>query len=410
MARLYRLPFDPGVQLDLDGEPLPPLDPLPEPPPAPSEPESRATLDLEELHPDGGLRQLPLRLRVADALEAGGEVRKAEKLRTCSSQWFVLACERGHARPICVGCDDRLCPDCAPGLAGRGAAQVRHVMGEARAAGVRVVHAVFTLGTIERLEPGTLQERLHRPLSRLLRQRPVAARLAGAYRCTEVTRRGNGWHAHLHVLLALAPGFVDYGDLGRDLAKRWHGLTGCSPDCPAKLASFDGEDGCSRGGSVWLGDVLNLRDNRPEARAKADDLVEELAKYVTKPVLLEEEDGRVDPRVAELSRAIHGLRLRQGYGVFFGLGRTDPAPATCARCEEHNEHVRRSFDTGEDPGPDRGMLDPDAGYVDTTMRCIGSLDGVWRKAVEGNRLARRAVAWLRRHHPELWGDLSPPNT
>jgi len=344
----------------------------------------------------------------------------------------VLACDQGHPVLVRRGCDDRSCPDCQPRLARRMFVRVRRGAEKARENGCRLAHVGFSVPNVHHLD-GAVLDGLHRAFSALWRQRPVQRWLAGLYRHTEVTfSEERGWHPHLHALAALRPGWVDYGELERSLAMRWHRQTGCTADCPDKLASLDhrrrrrlakreagdawdgvawdaghpAPSGCTRGGSVWLGDVL-------PPGADPDEAVHEVCKYVVKPLAVQAADGPpgFDTKAAEVAIAIRKRRLGQGYGVFFRLPKDDePAPACCRTCERHNERVRAAFAAGTDPGPDPELADPDAGYVDTALRYEGSPRQVWRRAAGGDERSGRILARLRTEHPELWGAGAPPDS
>lgn len=414
----YLLPWY-GAQRTVAGDEEPLYDLPPDLPGSP-EPLDVRTLDLEELHPDGGLRQL--RLEVAAALGAAGQGKAAERLRACGDQTVVYACQAAHPRAVPVRCRHRLCPECQRTLAAEAAADVRRCLDAARVQGLRVAHLVLTAPTVPEVT-GEVLGTVHRAVGRLWRTvglglegevrqdgSQTGARLAGLYRSTEAApAEGGGWHVHVHCLVALAPGFMDYGELGRDLALRWHGLTGCERDCPVKVASLEGGGkGCTAGGSAWLGDVLNLRDDRPERRRAVEDLAAEVAKYVVKGLSLVDDEGEVSPEVVgPLAAAIAHRRLRQGYGGFTGLGPAGPGEgASCRICEAHNAAVG-TWDAGgrqgEPPPPGAPGL-PQGEYVEAGLRWEGTPQRLERLAGRGDPRAARILWRLYAEHPELWGE------
>ena len=236
-------------------------------------------------------------------------------------------------------------------------------MSRAAQLGLQAAHLVLTVPSVPDLGDQTLRDVLTRPLARLARRAVWKQNVAGAYRAVEASwnDKRSMWHPHMHLLVALKPpeeraaapsGRWDFGEMVQAIVLAWHGLTGCRDDCEAKVASFGGRvdrqdddhekpPGCRTGGSVWMGDVYDL--GAVDGQAGAREVAEEVAKYVSKNAVTWDghpEDRRVHPRVGQLARAIHGMELTAGLGIFnrrlLGADEERDRSAACALCEAFN--------------------------------------------------------------------------
>ena len=372
-------------------EPSPPPEPsLPPPPAPPPDDQDWSTRTLPGIPP----ARRPLRFAVADGLDAGGAAREAHKLRLCRTGVYVTSCDQGHAPTLrSRGCDQRVCPDCRARLAGRKMATALGALALAQRVGLQVVHLVLTRPRVETIDNDALRE-LWRQVGRWWKDPSVRSNFAGLYACLEVewSEERRSWHPHIHVLALLhAPAdrranplaSYNFGDLLRSVIRPWHGLTGCTDGCEAKAVSLRGGfDGCTLGGSVWMGDVFRATDSASQ------DVAAEVTKYIAKGAIVwhEGEDGRreVTARAGELAIAIRGLHSSRRYGCCWRLPAAVDDPAICETCRDANAG--------------RELAD----QLDATIRYRGPPAHIYARATDGDAAARRILHGLRVTHPELW--------
>jgi hypothetical protein len=354
-----------------------------------------------------------IRLRTADALHKGGAYKEADRVGRCGALTMALACGEGHVTLTHEGCDNRLCPSCQPAMAMRTKEHAYELAEWSMAQGLRLVHAVFTVPNTKDISSEKVGEMQKKWGFNLRRRKAFKDWVAGAYRSTELVRGAGGWdwHPHLHSMLALRPGFKDYGELMRELALEWHGLTGCSVTCkvkrqslkmqPADIADWDSSAGCRKGGSVWLGRVIEPmgKDSAALARSAAF----EVAKYVTKGSEFWVDDGAggyVDPSIADVARAIRGRSLTQKYGVFRKLKRVKH-PSGCRDCSASNltliDRWHRACEAvliGPHPEPPR--------LLNEHLVRLGTADLVSMRAAMGDAVCIEADRLLRAIRPDLY--------
>ena len=359
--------------------------------------------------------------RLVAQLQAVGRHADAKRIASCG-KLLVLSCAKGHTKLVIENCMHRLCPLCRSPVAMRRQRKVQAMVRLAQDEGLRLAHLVLTVPNVGAIDKQYVQE-LHRSFWKLTRRMRLDRHVAGWIRCTELTRSGEQWHPHLHCIVALKPGFVNYGWLAFNMAMMWHGYTGCSDQCVDKGASMadDNKDaafwlgekgrrfgmqlerggGCSHGGSAWLGDVLTPRDGRYERQGQ--DVAAEVCKYVTKGLEAGEETGTP---LRQLAESIHRVRLAAAYGIFYGVGRRVVLPEAdrlCPVCWERLEKELRNRSAWTPVvGPRGPPPDVEDAVEAARFQFLGSPMVVWRKAQDGDVVATLALRRLHSAHPELW--------
>ena len=366
---------------------------------------------------------------VVDALRAGGNpgfpnrkgrtVYVADTIDQCANRCFVYSCNTAGHDPSLIwrSCDHRLCPTCQPRLAARRKRTTKAALSRAISdlPGGQVAHFVFTKPNVAKLERDELRN-MGKAVTKWFRRVAVRDNVAGLYRNLEVTwRQRSGWHPHIHCLLVLKPprerqrnkhGVRHWGDLVRKLTMEWHDLTGCAKDCEAKQVSMRQKDldahdeemasrvGCCEGGSCWMGKVMPLsKPNKAMTNVAA-----EVAKYIAKgiyawdtPEAQERAPAGVrTSRLADLARALHGVRVAAGMGVLLGV--IDPlvkVAMVCDACSKQNK------------------LSPDGEHLDGTMHNRGSPEHLRGKARAGCEESDAILAAVCEVYPSLWPDSQP---
>ncbi len=391
--------------------------------------------------PPGDPLERARRGAVAAALRAGGDprfssssgrtTRVSETIDSCGDRAFVYSCDIPGHKPewYARSCDHRICPTCQPRLAGRRKSTAFAAVKKAIAEGGdgQLSHFVFTIPNQAKLRADDLRA-LAKKVTRWFRRVRVSANVAGVYRNLEVSwDQDSGWHPHVHAFLMLKSprtrtktrhGLWDWGEMQRQLILEWHELTGCSRTCAAKIASLaeksghltlDQHDrwigrggGCKRGGSAWLGDIYNCRDLRSGSGCDVWADAHQVSKYIAKGIWAWPEDQADDGvpfdigdlgiqvgarELADLTRAVKGVRLSCGMGFFFGVRHQEDAREglICETCLEHN------------------LAHPTGPRFPQTMHNRGSPEFLkYQAETLGDEAAAILLATLAISCPELW--------
>ncbi len=224
--------------------------------------------------------------RIATALFAGGLPDDGYQINYCGEDEVIVVC-KGCARPerVTVRCKHRLCPRCARTRSKKLGKQYEPVMRAMRFP----VHLVLTLKNVERIESETFTH-IRRCFGRLIRRKLFRSCRGGFY-SIETTRKGRGWHVHIHAILDCA--YIPV----QELSHVWEKITGGSR-------------------IVWI--------------EKADPRgLQYVLKYITKVAdFVNEPDA-----VAEYCEAVRGQRLVQTFGkVLYGQTKPDEWVLRCPGC------------------------------------------------------------------------------
>jgi len=192
-------------------------------------------------------RQTVHKNSIAAKLREAGMVEEAQKLENCHSRYVVAICnDCGTVKKFPNRCDQGHCPECQPGLARERVSQVewwtsslkqpKHVvltfrniphltrehLDEARKSLTALRRTAFATKTTYWWQDRTTlkitrRKKLMRPTSEgwPLQSSPWV----GGFWTMEITREGNGWHLHFHLLVDSK--FISQ----RVLADRWRHIT-----------------------------------------------------------------------------------------------------------------------------------------------------------------------------------------
>lgn len=169
-------------------------------------------VEAEEILIDGRFNwreRKSLTLRLADLYELAGLSDYASRARTCAT-WLQYGVSQDGSKQLSAAnfCQLRLCPLCSVRRARRNAYRLSRVLDTVEASdGVRYVFLTLTIRNCSGEALGDTLQQLTKGWDRLLRQRPVRRAVKGWFRALEITRRGKGYHPHIHAILAVEPSY-----------------------------------------------------------------------------------------------------------------------------------------------------------------------------------------------------------
>lgn len=151
-------------------------------------------------------------IRIAELYDKGGFPLYAERARTCATWLQFYAMESGEKQLSAANfCQLRLCPMCTARRAKRAAYKLSQVMDlvSAEHPDTRYLFLTLTIRNVPGPELGDAIGQLTRAWERLQGGRQVERSIGGWFRAVEVTRKGKGYHPHLHAILAVLPAYFD---------------------------------------------------------------------------------------------------------------------------------------------------------------------------------------------------------
>lgn len=164
--------------------------------------------------------------RLARLYELAGYKDYALKASSCSTwlQYGVMG--DGEKKLQAVNfCQLRLCPMCMARRAKRAAYKLSKVLDMVEAEhDARYLFLTLTIKNCEGPELGTTIDALTKAWDRFRDQRQIQRSVHGWFRALEVTRRGKGYHPHLHIILAVDPSYFTDPKLylpQQELVRRW---------------------------------------------------------------------------------------------------------------------------------------------------------------------------------------------
>lgn len=165
-------------------------------------------------------------LRLAKLYELAGYEDYAMKAAGCST-WLQYGVQEDGAKKLQAVnfCQLRLCPMCMARRAKRAAYKLSKVLDMVEVEhDARFLFLTLTIRNCEGPELGNTIDALTKGWYRLMEQRQIERSVRGWFRALEVTRRDKGYHPHLHVILAVEPGYFTDPKLylpQNELVQRW---------------------------------------------------------------------------------------------------------------------------------------------------------------------------------------------
>lgn len=151
--------------------------------------------------------------RLSELYDLAGMSDYAERARTCAT-WLEYRVSEGGDKHLKAAnfCQLRTCPLCIARRARKSAYRLSRVLETVeRQHGARYVFLTLTIRNVEGPDLGAALSQLTAAWDRLCKQRQIKRSVGGWFRAIEITRGSgeldHGYHPHLHVILAVPPGY-----------------------------------------------------------------------------------------------------------------------------------------------------------------------------------------------------------
>ncbi len=219
-------------------------------------------------------------LRLARLYEIAGYKDYAVKSAGCST-WLQYGIQPDGAKKLQAVnfCQLRLCPMCMARRAKKAAYRLSKVLDMVETEhDARFLFLTLTIKNCTGPELGQTIEALTKGWYRFLEQRRIERSVRGWFRALEVTRRDKGYHPHLHVILAVEPGYFTDPNLylpQSELVQRWRKALRVDYDPSVRIS------------------VTRARGEKAAGRAAAV----EAAKYAVK------DEDYIDPKLSDEAAA-----------------------------------------------------------------------------------------------------------
>lgn len=144
-------------------------------------------------------------MRLYELYEKAGFPEYAARTRDCAT-WLQFNVYKGGERRLKTAnfCKLRLCPMCISRRARRNVVKLSQVLNRVETEHeAKFVFLTLTIQNVEGPELGEAIAQLCEGWDRLRKQRQVERSVKGWFRAIEITRRGKGYHPHIHAILAV---------------------------------------------------------------------------------------------------------------------------------------------------------------------------------------------------------------
>ena len=148
-------------------------------------------------------------MRLYELYEAAGYHDYAVRTRDCATylQFGITGSGERKLRTANF-CKLRLCPMCISRRARRNAWQLSRVLNlTEQRHDARFLFLTLTIQNVDGEHLGDALQQLTDGWNRLLKQRQIERSVKGWFRAVEITRRGKGYHPHIHAILAVEPDY-----------------------------------------------------------------------------------------------------------------------------------------------------------------------------------------------------------
>ena len=148
-------------------------------------------------------------MRLYELYEAAGYHDYAVRTRDCAT-YLQFGITSGGARKLRTAnfCKLRLCPMCISRRARRNAWQLSRVLDlTEQRHDARYLFLTLTIRNVDGEHLSDALQELTNAWRRFVKQRQIERSVKGWFRAIEITRRGKGYHPHIHAILAVEPDY-----------------------------------------------------------------------------------------------------------------------------------------------------------------------------------------------------------
>ena len=146
-------------------------------------------------------------VRLAKLYELAGYSDYAFRAGTCAT-WVQFGVFADGTKQLSAAnfCQLRLCPMCISRRAKRAAHKLSQVLDQVESQrGAMFLFLTLTIRNVDGPELGAAIGQLTKAWDKLQKHRHVMAAVRGWFRTVEITRKGKGYHPHIHAILAVSP-------------------------------------------------------------------------------------------------------------------------------------------------------------------------------------------------------------
>jgi len=180
-------------------------------------------------------------LRLSGLYKLAGYPEYSFRAATCAT-WvqFLVSADGSRQLSAANFCQLRLCPMCISRRAKRAAYKLSQVLDHVEAEhGAMFLFLTLTIRNVDGDHLGDGIGQLTRAWARLMDHRHIKAAVKGWFRTVEITRKGKGYHPHIHAILAVTPEYFPRKNglfIGHDeWVRRWRLALGVDYDPSVRI-------------------------------------------------------------------------------------------------------------------------------------------------------------------------------
>lgn len=146
-------------------------------------------------------------MRLSGLYDLAGYPEYGRRAATCAT-WVQFQVSANGSRQLSAAnfCQLRLCPMCISRRAKRAAYKLSQVLDQVEAEhGAMFLFLTLTIKNVPGDQLGDGIGQLTKGWDRLMKHRHIKAAVEGWFRTVEITRKGKGYHPHIHAILAVRP-------------------------------------------------------------------------------------------------------------------------------------------------------------------------------------------------------------
>lgn len=180
-------------------------------------------------------------LRLSGLYKLAGYPEYSFRAATCAT-WIQFQVSSNGDKQLSAAnfCQLRLCPMCISRRAKRAAYKLSQVLDHVEAEhGAMFLFLTLTIRNVDGDHLGDGIGQLTKAWDRLMKHRHIKAAVKGWFRTVEITRRGKGYHPHIHAILAVTPEYFPRKNglfIGHDeWVRRWRLALGVDYDPSVRI-------------------------------------------------------------------------------------------------------------------------------------------------------------------------------
>lgn len=217
-------------------------------------------------------------LRLSRLYKLAGYSDYSFRAATCAT-WIQFLVSSSGERQLSAAnfCQLRLCPMCISRRAKRAAYKLSQVLDQVEAEhGAMFLFLTLTIRNVDGDQLGEGILRLTKSWNKFMQHRHIKAAVKGWFRTIEITRRGKGYHPHIHAILAVTPEYFPSKNglfIGHDeWVRRWRLALGVDYDPSVRIQTAKAKGEVAGGRAAALEAAKYAVKDEDYIDARLDDL------------------------------------------------------------------------------------------------------------------------------------------